>query len=72
MTPNDPHATISLTEARKRGCTCEFGCRNCGMHESQMGNCPAFHPCPVGRAADLDCPLIPAPGSSPTEREVRE
>lgn len=58
----DPHATISPTQARERGCTCEFGCRNCGMHESQMGNCPAWGVCPLGRAADPDCPLVAGEG----------
>jgi hypothetical protein len=56
--PRDPHTYISPTEARRRGCTCEFGCRSCGEHESRMGNCPAFHPCPMGRAEDPNCPLM--------------
>lgn len=53
----DPHATLSPTEARTRGCTCEFGCPRCGYPLAMMGNCPSFHPCPVGREADPDCPL---------------
>lgn len=53
----DPHATISPAEAKRRGCTCEFGCRACGMSEAQMGACPAATSCPVGRAADPACPL---------------
>jgi hypothetical protein len=63
---SDPHATISPTEARKRGCTCEFGCRNCRMSEAQMRNCPAWLPCAIGRAPDPSCPLM-AP--VPSERE---
>lgn len=55
----DPHASIGPTEARKRGCTCEFGCRSCGYSWSQMGNCPSFHDCPLGRAEDPACPLLP-------------
>lgn len=46
----------SPTELREAGCTCEFGCRNCGMHESQMGACPAWNPCPMGRDPDPQCP----------------
>lgn len=64
---SDPHATISPTEARKRGCTCEFGCRNCGYSESQMGNCPAFNPCPMGRAEDPACPLLATSATEPRE-----
>ena len=45
------------TELRAAGCTCEFGCMNCGYHESGMGNCPAWNPCPVGRAKAKDCPV---------------
>lgn len=55
---SDPHAVISPTEARDRGCTCKFGCGACGMDESQMGNCPAWAPCPIGREVDPDCPLM--------------
>lgn len=54
----DPHVTMTLSEALKRGCTCEYGCPTCGMEASQMGNCPAWSPCPIGREADDNCPLV--------------
>jgi hypothetical protein len=44
-------------ELRRLGCTCEFGCSNCGMHESQMGNCPSWDPCPIGRNPNPECPV---------------
>ena len=63
---SDPHATISPTEARERGCTCEFGCRSCGRPLAMMDACAAWTPChndamKIGRAADPNCPLM-APG----------
>lgn len=54
----DPHATLDPWEAKQRGCTCEFGCRNCGYDLAGMGNCAAWNPCPVGRDPSDDCPLI--------------
>jgi hypothetical protein len=54
----DPHARISPDECRAKGCTCAFGCRSCGMSEGQMGNCPAWDPCPMGRDPDPNCPLM--------------
>lgn len=45
------------TELRAVGCNCEFGCRSCGMSEAQMSNCPAWSPCPTGRAKATDCPV---------------
>jgi hypothetical protein len=54
---SDPHIWLSPDAARAKGCTCEFGCRTCGMHEARMGGCPAWDPCPVGRAADPGCLL---------------
>lgn len=53
----DPHARISPTEAREQGCTCEFGCHSCGLCQSQMGNCPAWDPCPIGREPHPECPI---------------
>lgn len=45
------------TALREAGCNCEFGCRRCQMDEAQMGNCPAFHPCPMARAKASACPV---------------
>lgn len=47
----------SIPELREAGCTCEFGCMTCGMAYTQMGNCPSFHGCPVGRAEAALCPV---------------
>lgn len=47
----------TYTELLDAGCTCEFGCPRCGYEVSQMGNCPAFNPCPVGREHHDDCPV---------------
>lgn len=49
--------TRSPSELRKLGCTCDFGCMNCGMHESRMGACPAWDPCPMGRSPNAACPV---------------
>lgn len=63
MSERDPHATISPSDARAQGCTCEFGCRACGMPLAMMDACPAWTPChtdsmKVGRAPAADCPLL--------------
>jgi hypothetical protein len=55
------HTSIPITVAKKRGCSCEYGCRRCGLPESQMGNCPGWD-CVVGsgflgREADPNCPV---------------
>lgn len=55
---SDPHIRLNYEEARKQGCICEYGCRNCDEHLSRMGNCPAWDPCPVGRKQDNNCPLL--------------
>lgn len=54
---HDIHSRLTVQEAQARGCTCEFGCRSCGYSLAQMGNCPAWDPCPVGRAPNATCPL---------------
>ena len=41
----------------KLECTCEHGCRNCGQPASRMSSCPAWDPCPVGRALTPTCPV---------------
>lgn len=45
------------SEFRAKGCTCEFGCPQCGYSLASMGNCPAWSPCPVGRETKAGCPL---------------
>lgn len=47
----------SPDQLRALGCNCQFGCRACGMDEAQMGNCPAWAPCPMGRARAAECPV---------------
>ena len=53
----DAHARLTPDEARRAGCTCEFGCRTCGIPEYNMADCPAWAPCPMGRSPDPNCPL---------------
>ena len=58
----DPHETLSPSEARSRGCTCEFGCRACGSPLDMMSACHSWVPCQtdsskIGRAPDDQCPL---------------
>lgn len=55
---SDPHIYLSSEEAKQKGCICEYGCRICGMHESQMGNCPSWSSCPIGRMENKECPLL--------------
>lgn len=50
---------LNAVQLRDYGCTCEFGCRSCGMDKYQMGSCPAWDPCPIGRAENPECPLVP-------------
>jgi hypothetical protein len=70
ITPNLIPASVNLTATqvrefdrkgpsalRRAGCTCEFGCRTCGRVLDQMGNCPAWAPCPTGRALGSNCPV---------------
>lgn len=42
---------------REAGCNCEFGCRSCDSPLARVGNCPAFDPCPLGRAKAVCCPV---------------
>ena len=58
LTTTDPHARISPDQARLLGCTCTFGCRNCGMPEAMMGACASWNPCPLGREENPSCPLV--------------
>lgn len=59
----DPHIHLSPSQARKQGCTCEFGCRMCGNSLAMMDACHSFVPCitdtsKLGREPNPTCPLI--------------
>lgn len=53
----DRHGTLTMDELVDLGCSCEFGCLQCGEPLARMDNCPGWNDCPIGREPDPDCRL---------------